>query len=117
VDRVRAARPSAKIIGFPRAATLAGYQQYARETGVDAVSIDTSAPPAWAAERLSTTVSVQGNLDPIALVAGGDALVQATASLLEAMRGKPFVFNLGHGVLPDTPLEHVAALIAQVRAA
>jgi uroporphyrinogen decarboxylase len=115
VDRVRAVHPGAKIIGFPRAATLEGYQRYAAETGVDAVSLDTAVPMGWAARELPRSVVLQGNLDPIALVAGGRALADATDAILSAMRGRPFIFNLGHGVLPETPLEHVAELVARVR--
>jgi uroporphyrinogen decarboxylase len=115
VEIVRKARPDARIIGFPRAATLDGYERYAAQTGVDAVSVDTAAPMGWAAKTLGTKVAVQGNLDPLALVAGGDALARAVDSILDAMDGKPFIFNLGHGVVPETPPAHVAALIARVR--
>jgi len=115
VEKVRAVRANAKIIGFPRAATLAGYERFARETGVDAVSLDTAAPMTWAAKTLP--VAIQGNLDPLALIAGGTALDRAVDRILTAMRGKPFVFNLGHGVLPETPLDHVARLVAKVREA
>jgi uroporphyrinogen decarboxylase len=117
VDKVRAARPDARIIGFPRATTLQGYERYAAETGVNAVSIDTAAPVDWAARNLAAKVAVQGNLDPIALVAGGVALDSAVDRIVDAMRGKRFIFNLGHGVVPETPLEHVAALVARVKAA
>jgi uroporphyrinogen decarboxylase len=114
VDKVRAVKPAAKIIGFPRAATLDGYTRFAAQTGVDAVSLDTAAPVAWAK---SLNLAVQGNLDPIALIAGGDALTDAVDRIVDGMRGKPFIFNLGHGILPETPLEHVAQLIARVRRA
>ncbi len=112
VQKLRAIHPHAKIIGFPRATTLAGYERYARETGVDAISLDTSVPMQWAA---NLNIPVQGNLDPIVLLAGGDALARATDEILEAMRGKPFIFNLGHGVLQETPPEHVVELVARVR--
>ncbi len=114
VERVRMERPEARIIGFPRATTLRGYERYMAITGVNAVSIDTTAPIDWAA---GLGRPVQGNLDPIAMMAGGAAQRDATDRILAAMRGKPFIFNLGHGVLPPTPLEHVAALVAQIRAA
>ncbi len=117
VQQVRSARPGARIIGFPRAATLAGYIRYAGETGVNAVSVDTAVPPRWMAETLAPNIAVQGNLDPMALITGGDALARATDDLLAAMRGKRFIFNLGHGVLPETPPEHVAELAARVRGA
>ncbi len=82
VQHVRSARPGARIIGFPRAATLAGYIRYAGETGVNAVSVDTAVPPRWMAEALAPSIAVQGNLDPMALIAGGDALARATDDLL-----------------------------------
>jgi uroporphyrinogen decarboxylase len=115
VDKVREKHPQAKIIGFPRVATLSGYERYAVECGVDAVSIDTSVPIAWAVDRFGGKVTIQGNLDPIALLAGGRALSKAVDRVLAATHGTPFIFNLGHGILPETPLEHVAELIAQVR--
>ena len=115
VARVRASRPDARIIGFPRAATLAGYELYGRETGVNAISMDTSAPLDFM-RRLGERVAVQGNLDPQALVVGGKALDESIDAILAAMKGKRFIFNLGHGVLPETPPENVAALAARVRA-
>jgi uroporphyrinogen decarboxylase len=115
VDSVRRAIPHAPIIGFPRAATERGYEAYAGKTGVSAVSIDTAASMQWAANSLGPRVAVQGNLDPIALIAGGDALDRAIERILEETRETPFIFNLGHGVLPETPLAHVAQLVARVR--
>lgn len=115
VDSVRKHVSGAKIIGFPRGATLQGYERYARETGVNAVSIDTAVPPRWAAQTLGSTVVLQGNLDPLALVAGGETLDRAVDEILDAMKGKPFVFNLGHGVVPETPVENVARLVERVR--
>ncbi len=117
VEIVRKAVPGAKIIGFPRAATESGYQVFAAQTGVNAVGIDTAASMRWAARVLSSRVAVQGNLDPIALIAGGDALKRAVDDILSAAEGIPLIFNLGHGVLPETPLDHVAQLVAQVRGA
>jgi uroporphyrinogen decarboxylase len=113
VAAVRAARPGAKIIGFPRAATLAGYVDYVAATGVDAVSLDTSMPMTWAAKNLGC--ALQGNLDPIALIAGGTALDKAVDDILVAMAGRPFVFNLGHGILPETPIAHVEQLLKRIR--
>jgi uroporphyrinogen decarboxylase len=117
VEKIRIAQPQARIIGFPRAAALHGYLRYAQETGVDAVSLDTSVPLSWAVENIPDNIAAQGNLDPIALVAGGEALAQQVDDILNAARRRPFIFNLGHGVLPQTPLEHVAALVEQVRSA
>ena len=115
VAAVRAVRPEAKIIGFPRAATLAGYERYGAETGVDAVSVDTAVPMTWAAKALAPQVVVQGNLDPVVLLAGGAAMEKAVNGILHAMTDVPFIFNLGHGVLPETPPDHVADLVARVR--
>jgi len=112
VEKVRAAKPHAKIIGFPRATTLQGYEFYADETGVNGISVDTAAPQDWMSE---IDVPVQGNLDPLLLVTGGSVMEQAVDALVDEMRGKPFIFNLGHGVLQETPPEHVAALVARVR--
>jgi uroporphyrinogen decarboxylase len=117
VSIVRQTQPSARIIGFPRGATLQGYELYAQETGVDAVSLDTAVPIAWAVKRLGKKVVLQGNLDPVALLAGGQALSDAIDAILAASRGTPFIFNLGHGILPETPLEHVDALVHHVRSA
>lgn len=115
VDCVRAMRPNAKIIGFPRAATQRGYELYASETGVDAVSFDTATSLDWACAALGQEIAVQGNLDPVALIAGGRALREATDRVLRAAQGTPFIFNLGHGILPETPPEHVGELVAHVR--
>jgi uroporphyrinogen decarboxylase len=113
VRAVRAARPEARIIGFPRAATLAGYEIYVQATGVDAVSLDTAAPMRWAAENLGC--ALQGNLDPIALIAGGAALDRAVDDILEATAGRAHIFNLGHGILPETPIAHVEQLLKRIR--
>ena len=115
VDIVRKSQPKAKIIGFPRAATETGYLAYARSTGVDGLSIDTAASIRWATANLAQRVALQGNLDPIALIAGGSALDLAVDEILAATEGKAFVFNLGHGILPETPLAHVTRLIDRIR--
>jgi uroporphyrinogen decarboxylase len=117
VAAVRKVIPNAKIVGFPRAATQTGYKSYAAQTGVDAVSIDTAGSMRWAVKNLGSAVALQGNLDPIALIAGGDALNRAVGHILDTTRDTPFIFNLGHGILPETPLEHVAQLVARVRGA
>ena len=115
VSAVKAAHPAAPVIGYPRGAGIA-YERFAGETGVDAVSIDSTVPPEWAAERLQPRCTVQGNLDPAALLAGGEALHRAAGAILDALGHGPFVFNLGEGVVPQTPPEHVAALSDIVRA-
>jgi uroporphyrinogen decarboxylase len=101
--------PQVPIIGFPRGAGLL-YERYAAETGVDAVSLDTSVPAEFARDRLQRGGAVQGNLDPILLLVGGDAMQRAVTTLRETLGGGPYVFNLGHGILPETPPEHVAEL-------
>lgn len=111
---LRARHPGVRLIGFPRQAG-ASLIAYAEGAGVHAVGLDTAVPPAWAARTLTRAVTLQGNLDPLALVAGGEALREETEVVLESMEGRPWIFNLGHGVLPETPPEHVASLIALVR--
>jgi uroporphyrinogen decarboxylase len=101
--------PTVPIIGFPRGAGLF-YESYAAATNVDAVALDTTVPLGFAREVLQPRTAVQGNLDPVLLLAGGEALGLAVSRICEQLGGGPFVFNLGHGVLPQTPPEHVAAL-------
>ena len=116
VAALRARHPGLPIIGFPRlAGVLVG--RYAAEPGVNAVAIDTGADRALAASLVPDGVATQGNLDPLALVAGGEALRREAAAVLAAARGRPHVFNLGHGVEKQTPPEHVAELVRMVRAA
>ena len=88
-------------------------QGAAQVVGVDAISLDTSAPMRWAAKNLPG--AIQGNLDPIVLIAGGAALDKAVDDILEATRGKPHIFNLGHGILPETPITHVEQLLKRIR--
>ncbi|HEX3953352.1 MAG TPA: uroporphyrinogen decarboxylase [Stellaceae bacterium] len=101
--------PTLPVIGFPRGSGLL-YERYAAETGVDAVGLDTVVPLDFARSRLQRRMVVQGNLDPIALLVGGNTLIEAVAAIRRALAGGPFVFNLGHGVLPQTPPEHVTML-------
>jgi uroporphyrinogen decarboxylase len=116
VAALRARYPHVPVIGFPRlAGMLLG--EYARKTGVQAAAMDTGMDPVLAASQVPGTVALQGNLDPLAVVAGGSAMTDAAAPVLRAMRGRPFIFNLGHGIVPQTPPEHVAALVELVRAA
>ncbi len=102
------------IIGFPKGAggKLAAY---ARETGVDGIGLDETVDPVWAAKQLPRKLVVQGNLDPLALIAGGQALTDSVAAILDAFAERPHIFNLGHGILPDTPIAHVEQLIAAVK--
>ncbi len=113
VRRVREAVPGARIIGFPKGAGLR-LERYARETGVDAVGLDWTVPLDYARERLQPHVAVQGNLDPIVLLAGGDGLDRAIDGLIEGLAGGRFIFNLGHGILPETPIAHVERLVGRV---
>jgi len=115
VAEVRAVYPKARILGFPRQATQEGLVLYARETGVDGVSIDTGTSMSWASRTLSPNTIIQGNLDPMALVAGGDVLDRALDEILDATRNVPFIFNLGHGVVPQTPPAHVAQMVTRIR--
>jgi len=116
VRRVKQRYPNVPVIGFPR---LAGAHigGYAVETGVDAVGMDTGMDVSGVARIVPAATALQGNLDPMALVAGGDAMRGEVNAILGPMRGRPFVFNLGHGIVPQTPVEHVAALVELVRAA
>tara|TARA_E500000318_G_scaffold44677_2_gene42223 strand:- start:545 stop:1576 length:1032 start_codon:yes stop_codon:yes gene_type:complete len=115
VSAVKAQYPDLPMIGFPRAAG-ANYLDYIEETGVDAVAVDTAMPLRWAVENIQTKMPIQGNLDPIALLAGGAGLEAEVESILSTAASKPFIFNLGHGILPTTPIEHVEQLVRQVRA-
>ncbi|MDR3536648.1 MAG: uroporphyrinogen decarboxylase [Acetobacteraceae bacterium] len=115
VEQMKRLHPAVPVIGFPRLAGLM-VAEYAAQTGVDAVGMDTGMDLTKAASMVGEGVAVQGNLDPMALVAGGSALQAATADILIGLRGKRLIFNLGHGIVPQTPPAHVAALVEQVRA-
>ncbi len=113
VKRVRAARPDAKIIGFPKGCggLLRGYRA---KTGVDAVGLDWAMPD-WLAQEIQGHGPVQGNLDPLRVVAGGEALERGVAKVLETLGSGPLIFNLGHGITPEAPIEHVERLVELVR--
>jgi uroporphyrinogen decarboxylase len=114
VSALRKRHPEVPIIGFPKGAggKLAAY---ARETEVSAVGLDETVDPVWAASELPETLPLQGNLDPLALIANGDPLDRAVRRVLDAFAARPHIFNLGHGILPDTPIAHVERLIALVK--
>jgi uroporphyrinogen decarboxylase len=114
VQGVRAKVPDAKIIGFPRGAG-AQLPFYVDATGVDAVSIDWAAEPFLIRERVQSKVAVQGNLDPLVLIAGGAALDRAIEDVLENYARGRLIFNLGHGITPQTPIAHVERMIKRVR--
>jgi uroporphyrinogen decarboxylase len=115
VSAVKALHPNVPIIGFPKGSgeKLAAY---ARETGVDAVGVDETVDPIWAARELPAGMPVQGNLDPLLLLAGGAEMEARARDVLEAFAGRPHVFNLGHGIGQTTPIEHVEQLLGIVRA-
>jgi uroporphyrinogen decarboxylase len=114
VEGVRAKKPDAKIIGFPRGAG-ALLPAYVGATKVNAVSIDWAAEPALIRERVQSRVAVQGNLDPLALIAGGAALDRAIDDVLANFAQGRFIFNLGHGITPETPIAHVEQMVRRVR--
>jgi len=114
VEGVRAKVPDAKIIGFPRGAG-ALLPAYVEATGIDAVSIDWTTEPAFIRERVQSKVAVQGNLDPLVLIAGGAALDRAIDNTLANFSQGRFIFNLGHGIQPETPIAHVEQMIKRVR--
>ncbi len=97
------------VIGFPRGAGVL-HERYLRETGVDGIGIDTAVPPGYGCQTLQPLGTVQGNLDPVLLIAGGAALEEAVRGLRQVLGRGPYIFNLGHGVLPETPPENVQAL-------
>jgi uroporphyrinogen decarboxylase len=115
VAGVRAQVPDAKIIGFPRGAG-ALLPAYVEATGVNAVSIDWAAEPSLIRERVQNRVAVQGNLDPLALIAGGAALDRAVDDVLANYAQGRLIFNLGHGIQPETPIAHVEQMLKRVRA-
>jgi uroporphyrinogen decarboxylase len=114
IARVRTKAPTIPMIVFPRGAGE-NYPRYA-ETGADAISLDPHTSPKWIRTRLPSHVVLQGNLDPLVLIAGGDALAAAVERLLDETQGTPHIFNLGHGIRPETPVEHVHELVNLVRA-
>jgi uroporphyrinogen decarboxylase len=112
--KVRQRHPHVRIIGFPKGAggKLAAY---ARETKVDAVGLDETVDPVWADKELPAGLPVQGNLDPLALLSGGEGLVGAVNRVLDAFAGRPHIFNLGHGILQETRIAHVEQMLAEVK--
>jgi uroporphyrinogen decarboxylase len=114
VSTVRARHPDIPIIGFPRGAGVL-YERYVVETGVDAVSLDSTVPLDWAARHLQDKVALQGNLDPLLLLGGGDDMVREIRRILELLGSGPFLFNLGHGIIKETPPDNVARLVEVVR--
>lgn len=116
VVALRESHPDVPVIGFPRGAGVA-LADYAARTGVQAVGLDSAVPVGWARQAIQSQCTVQGNLDPLMLVAGGSAMTNEIRRIVSAFKDGPFVFNLGHGILPHTPPDHVAALVDAVRSA
>jgi uroporphyrinogen decarboxylase len=114
VEGVRSKVPDAKIIGFPRGAG-AQLPSYVERTGINGVSIDWAAEPSFIRERVQSRVTIQGNLDPLVLIAGGAALDRAVDDVLENYAGGRLIFNLGHGIQPETPIAHVEQMLKRVR--
>jgi uroporphyrinogen decarboxylase len=115
VKELRKRCPGTPIIGFPKGAG-GKLARYAEATGVDAIGIDETVDPRWADAILPPGLPVQGNLDPLALLAGGETLERAVAAIRQAFANRPHVFNLGHGITPEVPVAHVERLLELVRA-
>ncbi|WOE75454.1 uroporphyrinogen decarboxylase [Alterisphingorhabdus coralli] len=114
VAALKQRHPDTPIIGFPKGAG-GKLPAYARETGIDALGIDETVDPVWAHTYLPADMPVQGNLDPLALLEGGEALDSAVAHIFEAFSERPHIFNLGHGIIKETPIAHVEKLLTLVR--
>ena len=114
VTELRIKRPGAKVIGFPRGAGK-NIPRYVDETGVNGVSLESGIDRAFARDQIQTRVPVQGNVDPLALLEGGAALDREVDAVLQAFGSGPLIFNLGHGILPQTPIAHVERMLKRVR--
>lgn len=116
VEGLKSARPQAKVIVFVRGG--GAYLRRFADNGIgDALALDWTLDPAQVLPTLPPSVATQGNLDPLALIAGGAPMEKGIDHILAAVRGRPHIFNLGHGILPETPIDHVSDLIARVRGA
>jgi uroporphyrinogen decarboxylase len=114
--RLKVLHPDLPVILFPRGAGLL-YRDFARASGAAALSLDSGLPLDWAASELQPYAALQGNLDPVLLLTGGEALARETDRILATLGQGPFVFNLGHGILPETPIAHVEQLVERIRRA
>jgi len=114
VERLKARHPGVPVIGFPKGAG-GKLGAYARETRVNAIGLDETVDPVWAHKELPKRLPVQGNLDPLALIAGGDAMRSSVSRILDAFVERPHIFNLGHGILKETPIAHVEELMAMLK--
>ncbi|MGO9133622.1 MAG: uroporphyrinogen decarboxylase [Methylovirgula sp.] len=114
IDGLRARCGPVKVIGFPRGAA-SHLSDFLSQTGADALGLDTAVDLAWAKNAIASDSVLQGNLDPLALVAGGRALEDGIARITGTLEHRPYIFNLGHGILPETPIAHVESLVRQLR--
>ncbi len=114
VSELKKRHPTVPIIGFPKGAG-GKLGAYARETGIDAIGLDETVDPVWAHRTLPDGMPVQGNLDPLALLVGGEPLRDGVARVLDALGERPHIFNLGHGISKETPIAHVEELVALVK--
>jgi uroporphyrinogen decarboxylase len=114
VAKLRTRHPNAKVIGFPRGAGKS-IPRYVDETGIDAVSLESGIDRTFARDEIQSRVPVQGNVDPTVLLQGGDVLDREVDDVLEKLGAGPLIFNLGHGILPQTPIAHVERMIGRVR--
>lgn len=114
VANLKAVHPDLPVIGFPRGAGL-HLIDFKQHTGVDAVGLDSGVPLKWVAENLQSLGPVQGNLDPMYLITGGDEMIEETRRILDMLRNGPFIFNLGHGITPETSPENVGKLVEFIR--
>jgi len=114
VDAIKAKFPHIPIIGFPRGAGAQSVA-YANNTGIEAIGLDYTIPARWAAGNIPNHVILQGNLDPLRLLVGGAEMEGAMEDVYQAFSSRPFIFNLGHGVIKETPVEHVHQLTKIVR--
>jgi uroporphyrinogen decarboxylase len=115
VERLRATHPEVPVIGFPKGVG-ANYRGFAERTGVRGVSLDWTVPLDWAATAMPEHVALQGNLDPLLLAVGGKAMRDEALRILDVVGQRPFIFNLGHGIVPETDPAHVAELCMLIRA-
>jgi uroporphyrinogen decarboxylase len=115
-EKVRAQWPKARIIGFPRGVGTA-LSRYVEQVPIHAVSLDWTIDRSFARDQVPRNVAIQGNLDPVTLLVGGSALDREVEDILQSFVDRPFIFNLGHGILPETPVEHVERMLRRIRGA
>lgn len=109
INALKEKYPDIPVIGFPREAG-AKTVRYAQKTGINAIGLDFSTPLDWAKDNLQSLLPIQGNLDPVTLLVGGDEMKRSALNILETFSGRPFIFNLGHGIIKETPIQHVEEL-------